>query len=405
MSASLQGKNIILGVTGGIAAFKVVDLASQLTQQGAAVDVVMTENATKFVAPLTFQTLTYRPVILDMFRLLDEMNIGHVALGERADLVVIAPATANVIAKLACGICDDMITTTVLATRAPVLIAPAMNTLMYTNPVTQSNIEKLRRRGFRFVGPAYGRLASGLVGQGRLVEISDILAAIHEVLDRTQDLAGKRVVVTAGGTQEPIDPVRFVGNHSSGKMGYALAEAAKERGASVVLISAPSALPEVPGAEMVRVQTARQMQAAVEKALAGADILIMAAAVADYRPAEEAEQKIKKQGGESLTLRLVLNPDILAEVGANPAFTRVFKVGFAAETENLLQNAQEKLRRKHLDMLVANDVSSADSGFGSDTNRVVILAPDREPEYLPVMSKREVAGHILDRVTQHLSSR
>lgn len=400
----VKGKNIVLGITGGIAAYKVVDVASKLTQEGFQVDVIMTDSAVKFVSPLTFQSITQRPVATDMFRLLEEMHIGHVSLAQRADLIVIAPASANTIAKLACGISDNMLTTTVLATRAPVLLAPAMDGNMYANPITQANVARLKQMGMRFVGPAYGRLASGLVGLGRLAEPPEILKAIHEILEARQDLAGKKVVVTAGGTQEPIDPVRFVGNHSSGKMGYALAEAARERGASVVLVSAPSALAAPAEVETVRVQTARQMQAAVRSALAGADVLLMAAAVADYRPEDTAGQKIKKTGA-ALTLRLVPNPDILAEVGEDPAFARVLKVGFAAETENLLQNAADKLRRKRLDLLVGNDVSSPDSGFGADTNRVVLLAPGAEPLHLPTMSKREVADRILDRVVGILGRR
>ncbi len=400
--SALEGKNIVLGVTGGIAAYKVADLASKLNQAGARVDVIMTESATRFVAPLTFQSVTGRPVVVDMFQLLEQMHIGHVSLGQRADLIVIAPASANTIAKLACGISDNMLTTTVLASTAPKLIAPAMDGNMWANPFTQANVERLKANGVRFVGPAYGRLASGLVGQGRLAEPLEILAAIEGWLAIRQDLAGKKVVVTAGGTQEPIDPVRYVGNYSSGKMGYAVAEAARDRAASVVLVSAPTALTAPAGVEMVRVQTARQMQAAVRQALADADLLVMAAAVADYRPEESAVQKIKKEGSTGMTLSLVLNPDILGEIGSDPSFQRVFKVGFAAETENLVENAAGKLRRKRLDLLVGNDVSSPDSGFGVDTNRVVLLVPDAEPEHLPVMSKREVADRILDRVVERL---
>jgi phosphopantothenoylcysteine decarboxylase/phosphopantothenate--cysteine ligase len=398
----LSGKSIVLGVTGGIAAYKTAHLASYLTQQGAQVDVVMTEAATKFIAPLTFQSLTQRPVTTDMFTLPADMHVGHVSLAQRANLVAVAPATANTIAKIAHGIADDMLTTTVLATTAPILMAPAMDANMYSNIATQSNMDNLRRRGVRFVGPAYGRLASGITNYGRMVEVTELIEVIQEMLSEKQDFKGIKVVVTAGGTQEPIDPVRYIGNHSSGKMGYAIAEAARDRGAVVTLVSGPVSLPKPPGIELLGVKTARQMQAVLRCSLENAKVLIMAAAVADYRVAEEVGHKIKKTGS-SLNLRLVQNPDIIGELAEDPLAVGVLRVGFAAESQNLIENATDKLGRKKLDLLVANDISAPDSGFGSDTNRVVLLQPGRTVEALPLMSKRQVAERILDRVSEILN--
>jgi phosphopantothenoylcysteine decarboxylase/phosphopantothenate--cysteine ligase len=398
----LSGKSIVLGITGGIAAYKIAHLASYLTQQGALIDVVMTEAATKFIAPLTFQSLTQRPVTTDMFTLPADMHIGHVSLAQRANLVVVAPATANTIAKIAHGIADDMLTTTVLATTAPILMAPAMDANMYSNIATQSNMDNLRRRGVRFVGPAYGRLASGITNYGRMIEVTELIEVIQEMLSEKQDFKGIKVVVTAGGTQEPIDPVRYIGNHSSGKMGYAIAEAARDRGAVVTLVSGPVSLPKPPGIELLGVKTARQMQAVLLCSLENAKVLIMAAAVADYRVAEEVGHKIKKTGS-SLNLRLVQNPDIIGELAEDPLAVGILRVGFAAESENLIENATDKLGRKKLDLLVANDISAPDSGFGSDTNRVVLLQPGRTAEALPLMSKRQVAERILDRVREILN--
>ena len=394
----LVNKNIVLGITGCIAAYKAVDLASQLVKAGANVDVIMTEAATRFVAPLSFQALTHRPVVTDMFRLIEhapgDANIGHVSLATSADLVAVVPATANTIAKMAHGFADNMLTTTILATSAPVLVAPAMDANMYSAPATQENLQRLRERGVVIVEPEYGRLASGLAGQGRLAEIPTILDNITAMLGRNGDLAGRRIVVTAGGTQEPIDPVRFVGNRSSGKMGFALAEAARDRGATVTLISGPVALRRPGCIEFVSVETAVQMRDAVRSAVAQADVLVMAAAVADFRAAQPAEQKIKKREGGALTVELVRNPDILGELKD----VRCIKVGFAAESENLIANAAEKLAGKHLHMIVANDITAAESGFGSDTNRVVLLCADGTRTDLPAMPKREVAERILDHV-------
>lgn len=394
----LQGANIVLGVTGGIAAYKAVDLCSKLVQAGAKVDVIMTEAATRFVTPLSFQTLTARPVSVDMFQLLHDAEMAHISLSEKADVIVIAPATANTIAKLAHGLADNLLTSTVLATIAPLVIAPAMNADMWANPITQRNADALRERGATFVGPGHGRLASGRIGAGRLVSTAQILAAVRQTLGRDGPLTGLRLTVTAGGTQEPLDPVRHIGNRSSGRMGYALAEAARDYGAQVTLISAPTCLPPVYGVERVQVRTAKEMHEAVMSMLQRTDILIMAAAVADYRPTQLAEQKLKKGEG-GLMLQIERTRDILAAVAeARSSALPGLVVGFAAETENLLANARRKLRAKKLDLLVANDVSASDSGFGVDTNRVTLLTPDGQIEALPLMSKFEVSETILDRV-------
>ncbi len=393
----LHQAHIVLGVTGGIAAYKAADLASKLVQAGATVDVVMTEAATRFVGPLTFQALTGRPVHIDPFRLLEQTEMAHLSLAQRAHVLVIAPATANTIAKLAHGFADNLLCAVALATQSPLILAPAMDTDMWEHPATQENLEVLRRRGAWVVGPGEGRLASGRIGQGRMAEVGEIVGTIRLVLGRDGPLAGKHVLVTAGGTQEPLDPVRYLGNRSSGKMGYALAQTALERGAAVTLVTAPTALHPPVGAKRVEVHTAEEMRAAVLDALPGCDILVMAAAVADFRPAEVAGQKIKK-GAAGLTVRLERTPDILAEVAAErersgrPALV----VGFAAETENLLRNARAKIESKRLDLIVANDVSSPDSGFGVDTNRVTLLDRDGLEQTLPLLPKEEVAGRVWD---------
>ena len=387
----LTNKTVVLGITGSIAAYKAADIASKLTQAGAKVEVVMTEPATRFITPLTLRSITGRAVVADMFDLASQHSIEHIALGAAADVVVIAPATASLIAKMAVGIADDMVSLTVLATRAPVIVAPAMDVDMFANPITQENLAKLKARGFIIVDPAYGRLASGKVGWGRLADVAKIMAAIERVLGGSDDLAGKRLVVTAGGTREPIDPVRYIGNPSSGKMGYALAEAARDRGAKVTLITAAS-LPQPEGMAVVPVDTAAQMQQAVAKAVAEADALLMAAAVADYQPKTTAKSKIKKDS-PGLTLELVRTPDIITEVKGN-----FIRVGFAAESEDLVANAKKKLAKKNLDLIVANDITDKDSGFGVDTNKVTIISRDGKVETLPLLTKREVADRILDRV-------
>ena len=400
----LENKRIILGVTGGIAVYKSAMLCSRLVQAGAIVDVIMTGAAQKFVAPLTFQALTHRPIYTDMFDIPPGENIPHVTLAAEADLLLVAPATANTISKLANGLADNLLSAIALSTTAPILLAPAMETHMWQHPATQANMDTLFARGVKTIGPAEGRMASGAMGPGRMVEPDDIVGMARVVLAEKGKLAGQRVVVTAGGTREAMDPVRFVSNHSSGKMGYAVAEVARDRGAQVTLITTVNR-PEPFGVEIVHVNSAEQMLKAVLKASQDADILVMAAAVADFRPATIAEQKIKKQiGMEGMTLEMVRNPDILAEVaqqkstknglhtGAGPRFT----VGFAAETEDLLRNAKSKLERKKLDLIVANDVTATDAGFAVDTNRVSLLAADGSIQELPLMSKIEVAEAIFD---------
>jgi phosphopantothenoylcysteine decarboxylase / phosphopantothenate---cysteine ligase len=403
--ALFEDRHIVLGVTGGIAAYKSADLASRLVQAGAVVDVILTPAATEFVRPLTFQALTARPVALEMFDLLQDTDIGHVSLGKRADLLIVAPATANTIAKLAYGLADNLLTTTALACRGPILLAPAMESGMWDNPATLASMDILRQRGFHVVGPDMGRLASGGHGSGRMSEPPVILDAARWVLGRRGPLAGKTVVVTAGGTREAIDPVRFVGNRSSGKMGYALASAARDRGAEVTLIHGPTALNLPYGVRDIAVDSAEQMKNAVLESAAGADALIMAAAVADYRPRTAAAQKIKKHA-EALSVDLVRTPDILARVAQERSRTGRPRavVGFAAETQNLLENARDKLTRKGLDLMVANDVSAVGSGFETDTNRVTLLDASGAAQGLPLMSKSAAAEIILERLSALLTS-
>ena len=414
----LLNKHIIVGICGGIASYKAVELVSQLQQAGALVDVIMTEHAEEFIRPLTFATMSHRPVYSNLWEASGQAAERHIALAEEAELLAIVPATATTIAKLAHGIADNMLTAVALATRAPLLVAPAMYREMYTHPATQTNLALLRERGTEVVEPEVGRLASGAVGPGRLPEPSVLLEAISMVLGRHGDLAGHRVVITAGGTQEPIDPVRYVGNRSSGKMGYALAMEARDRGAHVILISGPVALQVPYGVEARRVDTAMQMRDAVHNAISDADVLVMSAAVADFRPATPAAQKIKKgsdeghapddQGG--FLLHLVRNPDILGELAESfheqggDAQQRLVRVGFAAETHDLVANAQSKLLAKQLDLLVANDVSRAGSGFGTDTNKVLIFHANGTVEDWPMMPKTGVAAAIWDRIVSLLGT-
>ena len=395
----LKNKTIVLGVSGGIAAYKAADLASKLTQACANVRVVMTWEATQLVQPLTFQALTGNPVVTDMFEPAPLSAITHVSLADEADIVVIVPATANIIAKIAAGIADDILTCTVLATTAPLVVAPAMHNNMYVNPVTQENIAKLKARGFTIIPAVHGRLASGSIGYGRLPEITEIMGIIQQTLGKKGDLAGKRIVVTAGGTQEAIDPVRYIGNHSSGKMGYALAEAARDRGATVTLITTPTVLAPVAGVDTIKVQSVKQMKEAVVKTTVKADALIMTAAVSDYTPKTVASQKIKKGDG-GLTLELTKTQDILSEVKG-----KFVKIGFAAETQNLIANAKKKLDSKGCDLFVANDVSQEGSGFGADTNKVTIIKKEGKMEDLPLMSKREAADKILNNVVMLLKEK
>lgn len=396
----LAGKSIVLGVTGSIACYKAVDLASKLTQSGCLVDIILSRGATEFVTPLTFRSITHRPVVTDTFDTSSELAIEHVALASRAELLVIAPTTANFIAKLAHGLADDALTTTALATEAPLLIAPAMDGNMYRHPAVQENLERLRARGVHIVGPEQGRLASGLMGKGRLVPTEELLGHIRLLLARSGDLAGRTVVVSAGGTQESIDPVRVITNRSSGKMGHAIAEAARDRGAQCILITAAD-LPEPVGVATHYVKTVAQMREAVLTACQDADSLIMAAAVSDYRPAKVSKHKVKKdKDGEAPVLQLVKNADFTMEVPGN-----VLQVGFAAETENLLANAKGKLFSKGLDLICMNDVTALDSGFGTDNNRVTILDQQGSAEELPLLPKYEVGHRILDRVEQLLKQK
>lgn len=395
----LSGKEIILGVTGGIAAYKGAELVRQLTRKGAKVHVVMTRNAREFITPLTFQTLSGNPVQADLFSLIEGSKIGHVALADMADLVVIAPATANIIGKVANGIADDFLSTMIMATKSPVLFAPSMNVNMWGSPVVQRNVATLKEVGYHFIGPEEGDLACEAVGQGRLAAVEDIVERIVDLLVE-KDLAGHRLLITAGPTHEPIDPVRFITNRSSGRMGFALARMAKRRGADVVLISGPTNLP-FPGGniQLIPVRTASEMRDAVLEHYEGCSAIIKAAAVSDYRPKSVSSQKLKKMS-VSASLELERNPDIIAEIGSAKG-NRVL-VGFAAETEDLMANAREKLRKKHLDLIVANDVSQPDSGFETETNRVVIIDWAGKAEPLPLMGKDEAANRVLDRVVEIL---
>ena len=391
----LVGKNILLGVTGGIAAYKAVEIVSRLRKAGAAVHVIMTEGATKFVAPLTFREISGNPVVHTMWDEPKTWNVEHIALAQWADCFVIAPATANMIGKIASGIADDMLSTTAMAATSPVMIAPAMNTNMYHNPITQQNMAKLHQLGYHIIEPAAGMLACGIEGVGRLPEPVVVVEAIQALFAAQSDLKSKKVLVTAGGTREPIDPVRYIGNRSSGKMGYALAEAAVKRGAQVVLVSGPVSLTPPVGVQFIPVETAQEMRAAVLAEFADSDIVIKAAAVADYRVACQASQKIKKTG-DTLSLVLEKNPDILAELGRIK--TQQILVGFAAETENLIAHAAEKLQRKNADLIVANDVTLQGAGFNADTNIVKLLYKDGNVEELPQMAKKELADVIFDKI-------
>lgn len=400
--AVLTARRILLGVTGSIAAYKAVELLRELMKREAEVQVVMTEAATRFVAPLTFETLSRQPVLLDMFTLAYGSQIGHIAATAQADLFVIAPATANTIAKLAHGLADDFLSNIYLASRCPVLVAPAMDTDMYQHAAVQENLGRLRDRGIHVVGPASGELASGLVGPGRLVEPAEIVEAIEKLLAPSGDLAGEVVLVTAGPTREPLDPVRYISNRSSGRMGYAVAEAAARRGARVILVSGPTALDPPREAQVVSVETAQEMYDAVLKHLEPATVVIKAAAVADYRPKQVARQKIKKDERVP-EVTLESTPDILAEVGKRKG--RRILVGFAAETHDLVANARKKLQRKNLDLMVANDVSQPGAGFDADTNVVKILDTKGGVDELALQSKGSVADRILDRVVALLAQR
>lgn len=397
-SLPLAGRRIALGVTGSISAYKAADLCSKLRQAGAEVEVIMTRAATEFITPLTFQSLTGHEVVVDMFRAGEAE--AHVEVARRADALVIAPATADCLANLAHGQTPDMVTLTALATTAPVLVAPAMDSQMWAHAATQANVETLQSRGVCFIGPNSGRLASGRMGAGRLAETPEVLGALRALLGAIHgDLVGRHIVISAGPTQEPIDPVRYVGNRSTGKMGVAIAEAARDRGARVTIVAGPIALETPTGIERVNVHTVDEMLAALETATADADAVIMAAAPADFRPANTSAQKLKKTAGEeSLSIELAKNPDIIATLPGGGV-----RVGFAAETHNLAEYAKQKLISKRLDFIVANDVTSAGSGFGTETNEVAIFHSDGRTEEFPLQSKYAVAHAILDRVGELLA--
>ena len=397
---NLQGKCVLLGITGGIAAYKMANVASGLRKAGATVHVIMTENATKFITPLTFETLTNNRCVVDTFARDFQYDVKHISLAKAADLILIAPATANVIAKIANGLADDMLTTTVLAARCKKLVAPAMNTAMLENPITQDNLAKLKKYGFGIIEPAVGMLACKDVGSGKLPEPETLLDCIAMELAREKDMAGLHVTVTAGPTQEALDPVRYLTNHSTGRMGYAIAREAMLRGADVTLISGPSALKPVPGVKTVDVVSARDMFEAVQAALPETDILVKAAAVADYRPANVADDKIKKRDGD-MAIPLERTDDILGWV-AEHRHPGLFVCGFSMETRDMIENSKKKLARKHLDMIAANNLKVAGAGFGVDTNVVTILTADGIQE-LPLMGKDQVAAKLLDAILERRS--
>lgn len=395
MSSEMKKPCVVLGVTGGIAVYKACELLRLLQKRGIDVFVVMTQNACRFVAPLTFETLSGHPVAVDTFDRPQTWEVEHIALAKRADLFLIAPATANIMGKMACGIADDMLSTTVMATRAPVLVAPAMNTGMWENAAVQQNVRTLRARGVEIVAPVSGHLACGDNGAGKLEDVAVIAERACELLFAKKDMEGLRVMVTAGPSREALDPVRYISNRSSGKMGYAIAQAAQKRGAEVTLLSGPAAIEAPQGVKLVPFTTTQELLDRASELAQEQDLLIQAAAPADYRAKEIAPQKIKKQGGEPMTFTLVENPDVAATLGKAKRSGQVF-VGFAAETNDVLAHARDKLARKNLDMIVANDVTRPGAGFDVDTNIVTLITKDGQ-EALPMMSKAEVAQRILDR--------
>lgn len=395
MASEMKKPCVVLGVTGGIAVYKACELLRLLQKRGIDVFVVMTQNACRFVAPLTFETLSGHPVAVDTFDRPQTWEVEHIALAKRADLFLIAPATANIMGKMACGIADDMLSTTVMATRAPVLVAPAMNTGMWENAAVQQNVKTLRARGVEIVAPVSGHLACGDSGAGKLEDVEVIAECACELLFAKKDMEGLRVMVTAGPSREALDPVRYISNRSSGKMGYAIAQAAQKRGAEVTLLSGPVAIEAPQGVKLVPFTTTQELLDRASELAREQDLLIQAAAPADYRAKEVAPQKIKKQGGEPMTFTLVENPDVAATLGKAKRSGQVF-VGFAAETNDVLAHAKDKLARKNLDMIVANDVTRPGAGFDVDTNIVTLITKDGQ-EALPMMSKAEVAQRILDR--------
>lgn len=395
-----EGKHVVVGVAGGIAAYKAAELVSQLRQRGADVHCILTEHAAKLISPITFGELSGNDVTVDMFANISRWDVEHIALARLADVFVIAPATANILGKMACGIADDMLSTTVMATKAPVVAVPAMNANMYENPIVQRNIRTLREAGYTVMEPEEGHLACNTSGKGRFPKIDAILAEVEKALFGRHRLRGKKVIVSAGGTQENIDPVRYIGNRSSGRMGYAIARAAAMEDADVTLVSCTRDLPAPAGVTMCYVQNARQLQKEMDDRFADCDVAVMAAAVSDYRTKTESAQKIKKEAHDALTIELTLNPDILLGLGRKK--THQFLVGFAAETNDVIAHGKEKLVRKNLDMLVANDVSQAGAGFNVETNIASLLYRDHTMEQFPIMTKEELGRIIIGKIADRL---
>lgn len=396
----LNGKTIVMGVTGGIAVYKAVDVVSRLKKLGADIKVIMTESATEFVTPLTFETMSQNYVVSDMFGEIKSWDVEHISLAKSADLFLVAPATANIIGKVANGIADDMLSTTIMATKAKVVFAPAMNTNMYQNPLFKENVDKLKIMGYGFIAPASGRLACGDLGEGKLEDPEKIVEAVVDHFKKSEELSGKKVVVTAGPTLERLDPVRYISNNSSGKMGYRLAERARDRGAEVVLVSGPTHVEKPDGVKFVQVETTEEMFRAVEAEYGSDDILIKAAAPLDYRPSSYSENKIKKSEGK-LKLEFERNVDIAKYFGEKKSQNQIL-IGFAAESENLIENAKRKLEQKNMDFIVANDITAEDSGFKSDRNKAFIISSDSTVEELPKMSKSELSDRILDKLIEIL---
>ena len=394
MKGPLTNKRIVLGVTGSIACYKALELASKLVQNGALVDTIMTKSSQEFLTPLAFKSITHRDVVTNMYDINSEFAINHVGLAESADIIVIAPATANTIAKISNGISDDSLTTTVLAAKCPIVVAPAMDGNMFDNPATQNNIAMLISRGIFVSGPEYGRLASGLIGNGRMTSPEILVDIITMNLGSTGDLSGKKILVSAGGTIEPIDPVRFITNKSSGKMGYAIAAAARDRGATVTLVSASNMLENPIGIQTKKVQTSSEMYDAISKEITEMDAIIMAAAVSDWTPEKYSNSKSKKNEVANWSIDLIKTTDIIANISK----TNLIKIGFAAESDNLIENGKSKIQSKSLDLIVANDILDKNNGFESDTNKVSIIHPNGDVEVVPTMPKYEVANEILDRI-------
>ncbi len=394
MKGPLTNKRIVLGVTGSIACYKALELASKLVQNGALVDTIMTKSSQEFLTPLAFKSITHRDVVTNMYDINSEFAINHVGLAESADIIVIAPATANTIAKISNGMSDDSLTTTVLASKCPIVIAPAMDGNMFDNLATQSNIATLISRGVFISGPEYGRLASGLIGNGRMTSPKNLVDIITMTLGSKGDLSGKKILISAGGTTEPIDPVRFITNKSSGKMGYSIAAAARDRGANVTLVSASNMLENPIGIQIKKVRTSSEMYDVISKEITEMDAIIMAAAVSDWTPKKYSNSKSKKNGSENWSIDLIKTTDIIANISK----PNLIKIGFAAESDNLIQNGKSKIQSKSLDLIVANDILDKENGFESDTNKVSIIHPNGDVEIIPAMPKYEVGNEILDRM-------